>query len=222
MNSATEPPAITSASPRPRRRQWRVFVVKRSAISWISAAAFFGSLAVTSSMWHIGHSVVGGLLSATGWVLIGACVAGRAWSGSYIDGFKTKVLQTEGPYSLCRNPLYLFSFVGGLGVMCSTQTLVYPTLFTCAFLLYYRIVILAEERRLSAVHGTCFDDYRSRVPRFWPRFGEYSEPKSYLICAAEFRRELGDTIWFIVTGGLVEFITRMHGTGYLPTLIHLP
>jgi protein-S-isoprenylcysteine O-methyltransferase Ste14 len=36
----------------------------------------------------------------------------RLWCSLYISGYKNSQLITSGPYSLCRNPLYFFSFVG--------------------------------------------------------------------------------------------------------------
>ena len=38
----------------------------------------------------------------------------RGWAVGYIH--KDKVLSTEGPYSLCRHPLYLGTFLAGTGL----------------------------------------------------------------------------------------------------------
>src|SRR5882757_9829477 len=49
-------------------------------------------------------------LDFLGWLFFLAYLTMRIWSTLYVGGVKDKVLQTTGPYSITRNPLY----VGGL------------------------------------------------------------------------------------------------------------
>jgi protein-S-isoprenylcysteine O-methyltransferase Ste14 len=41
----------------------------------------------------------------------------------YVFGRKSRELCTDGPYSICRNPLYLFSFLCGIGVAAQADSL---------------------------------------------------------------------------------------------------
>ncbi len=157
-------------------------------------------------------------LAFIGWVFIAACVSGRAWSSSYISGRKNTTLQVHGPYSICRNPLYFFSFLGGLGVACVTETLTIPFIFAVVFLLYYRQVIGYEEAMLSQIYGQQYSDYLASTNRFWPSWKSYTEPATYEVVAARYRKELMDVTWFITAGGLVELIEGLHRAGYLPVL----
>lgn len=45
-----------------------------------------------------------------GWLLFLAYLGIRIWATLYVGGVKDKVLQTTGPYSITRNPLYLGGF----------------------------------------------------------------------------------------------------------------
>jgi protein-S-isoprenylcysteine O-methyltransferase Ste14 len=44
------------------------------------------------------------------------CVVGRMWSILYIGSKKNQTLVATGPYSITRNPLYLFSAIGAMGI----------------------------------------------------------------------------------------------------------
>lgn len=198
-----------------------VFIGNRIMLTRVFAGVVFATMVVSLNAWQTAAPFVEHLLSLIGWVLVGIGVMGRIWSASYISGFKNSNLVTDGPYSLCRNPLYFFSFAGGLGVMLITETLLLPTLFAALFWASYQHVIRQEEETLRRRHGPAYEAYCGRVPRFWPNFSLYSEPASYLVSAAHFRKHLGDVLWFVMAGGIVEFIEGMHVSGFLPTLAHI-
>lgn len=179
------------------------------------------ALCVSASGWGGFVPVLAHIMSLLGWLFIAVGVTGRVWCGSYICGRKTSQLITQGPYSISRNPLYFFSFVGGLGVMLVTETLLFPCIFTVFFLAYHSQIIAREERKLQAQHGEAYAQYCDNVPRFWPNIGLFSEPQEYTVDAADFREHLSEVMWFIVAGGLIEFLEALHTSGYLPTYLHI-
>ncbi len=160
----------------------------RINLSRLAAFVFLMALCVTASRWPHTQPVVGHLLGFMGWLLVGIGVMGRIWAGSYICGCKNVKLMTDGPYSLCRNPLYLFSFIGGLGAMLVTQTLLFPAVFALVFLGYYRPVMRSEENTLLDIHGNSFESYQKDVPLFWPQRIRFKEPEHYSMSAKQFRR----------------------------------
>ena len=106
-------------------------------------------------------------------LLVGLGQAWRCWSAGFIglyrgENVKAQRLATHGPYSLMRNPLYFGNFVIGLGwsVLAGLRGIV---IFTVSFYLLYVLVIIPhEEAFLRSKFGADYEDYCSRVKRFWP------------------------------------------------------
>jgi protein-S-isoprenylcysteine O-methyltransferase Ste14 len=87
-------------------------------IGYLLIAAIF----LSTSAWENAHPFIGSLLFFFGVILLAIASFGRIWCSLYIGGFKTNSLISGGPYSLCRNPLYFFSFLGGIGIGLATET----------------------------------------------------------------------------------------------------
>ena len=101
------------------------------------------------------------------WLIVGG-VLGRMWAILYIGGQKNQRVVQEGPYSVCRHPLYLFSSVATLGFGLMLQSLVLTGLLTGTIFLILNATASKEERRLRASLGNAYDDYASTVPRILP------------------------------------------------------
>lgn len=100
----------------------------------------------------------------------------RAWASGTIR--KNKVLATGGPYAFTRNPLYLGSFLVGLGLSVAGGSVILAATFVLLFFAIYHPVMRAEERTLEERFGDRFRDYAAHVPLFLPRLRPYrpSEP----------------------------------------------
>jgi len=156
-----------------------------------------------------------------GIVLVGIATVGRLWCLLYISGYKTNTLIKWGPYSLCRNPLYFFSLLGGIGVGFASETLMLPGIILIGFVLYYPLVMRAEERKLHNFHGKDFEDYMKVTPRFIPSFKAFEEPQEYTVKPKEFRKGLFDALWFVWLVGILELIEAFHEYDILPVLLKL-
>jgi protein-S-isoprenylcysteine O-methyltransferase Ste14 len=104
---------------------------------------------------------IGGLVA-----LIGLAI--RAWASGHIQ--KAKVLAISGPYAYTRNPLYLGSFILGVGFTIAAGVWWLAFIFIALYLGIYLPVMRVEEDDISRIFGTEFDDYRKHVPLFVPRF----------------------------------------------------
>lgn len=143
--------------------------------AWIGILVLipFGAAAALSKPWGPTGSLTEILWEATAWVLLIAGTAMRFWATLYIGGHKGRRLACEGPYSLCRNPLYFGTCLIALSVAAFLQSTIFAVGVAIASLLYLSTTIAVEERRLREELGTEYIEYCARVPRFWPRWSGF-------------------------------------------------
>lgn len=208
-----------TTNPKPAGKTWWEY--QRTDLTKLVAGLAFVVVALTQSRWELNHDSVATFLFSAGLALAAIGTAGRIWCSFFISGRKDGQLVTEGPYSISRNPLYVFSCIGLVGVGLTTETLTYPVLFLAIFGLYYPGIMAREERRLEELFGEAYRQYRQRVPRFWPRLQLYSEPTSWTSNPRLFRRHILSDIWFVWIAAIIESIEGLRGVGVLPHLLHL-
>ena len=113
----------------------------------------------------------------TVWTLVvGASVALpglglRAWASGHLK--KNEALATTGPYAYTRNPLYLGSFIMGLGFTIAAGRAFLVLIFVIMILGIYLPVMRVESGTLSELFGKKYERYAGEVPLFWPRFSPY-------------------------------------------------
>jgi len=95
----------------------------------------------------------------------------RAWASGHIR--KNDALATSGPYSYTRNPLYLGSFLVGLGFTVGSGWWPLGILFAVLFLGIYFPVMRVESASLARMFGDNYQRYSSHVPMFFPKFTPY-------------------------------------------------
>jgi hypothetical protein len=139
----------------------------------------------------------------------------------YISGYKDKDLVTEGAYSIVRNPLYVFSFVGAVGVGCATGSLLWIGFLVVGFFIFYPLTMVAEEQRLAAQYGQKFTEYLRRTPRFIPDFALFHESETYPVHTRTYRYAFFDAVWFIWAYALIQLVGKLHEGGVLPTLFRV-
>jgi protein-S-isoprenylcysteine O-methyltransferase Ste14 len=112
------------------------------------------------------------ILAGLPFAVLGECI--RTWSSGVI--VKNRELATEGPYALVRNPLYVGSFIMGLGIAVMSGSPILLALVAVLFPIVYGGLIRKEEKYLLGVYGQSFLDYCERVPRFVPTFKHWPPP----------------------------------------------
>jgi protein-S-isoprenylcysteine O-methyltransferase Ste14 len=113
------------------------------------------------------------LIIGGGVALIGLAL--RAWSAGHIR--KNDELATSGPYAYTRNPLYLGSFILGLGFTIASGQPLLAIPFVVLFVGIYFPVMRVEAAHLAETFGEAYLDYARAVPLFLPRLAPYKDER---------------------------------------------
>lgn len=112
---------------------------------------------------------VGGVIALLG-------LAVRAWAAGHIR--KNAELAVSGPYAYTRNPLYLGSFLLGLGFTVASGQPLLGLLFAALFLGIYLPVMRVEAETLVGIFGDDYRRYAGAVPLFLPRLSPYRDARA--------------------------------------------
>lgn len=188
-----------------RRRKWFAGLV---LLLLLGLAASVRSVAMFGGGWHEG-------VEALGLALIVLAIVGRAWCSLYIGGRKKAEIVDRGPYSVSRNPLYVFSFLGAFGIGAQTGSLVVGAMFAAAAFMVFLRTVGREEAWLAEHFGTTYIDYRAHTPRFWPNFALWRDTDELLVRPAFFLRTLRDGLTFLVAIPVMEGIEHLQAMGVI-------
>jgi protein-S-isoprenylcysteine O-methyltransferase Ste14 len=189
-------------------------IVLLLAVASIGALFIFGA-----SRWSDDVEIA---IEWAGTFLIIICILGRTWCSLYIGGRKTSRLVTAGPYSVSRNPLYVFSIIGAAGIGAQLGSISVAVLSAIFAGIVHRLVVIQEERLMLASHGEVFRDYAARVPRFLPRLSGWKNVDMLEVPPRAVVTTFLDACFFLAAIPLAEFFEYLQNIGVLPVLIRLP
>ena len=188
----------------------------------LGLAVGVGVLLFTNSVWRTEAPALHDLIARVGIVLILICIAGRTWCTLYIGGLKKTQLVTQGPYSLVRNPLYVFTIIGvaGVGAQAGSFTMTVALALLVAIVFY--AVALQEQAFLAETFGSEYRAYAERVPLFFPRFSTWQEADQLVVRPKLVRRTFMDASLFLLAIPLNDLIKWLQDHDWLRVLAHLP
>lgn len=204
-------PALVLAETAPaapaRRGRTRVERL-RKPVSWLAAASLV-------PLWfylpRIGSPALADAAFSAGLLAVIAAMLGRLWCALYIAGRKNAELCQDGPYSLSRNPLYVFSFVGALGVALASGRPGLVPVVAVLLVAYYHFVVKSEEDRLAALFPRSYPAYRAGVPRGLPRLHGYHTRTALTLDPRDVTRAMREVVWFPVAFLAVVLLGRLLG-----------
>ncbi|MCG5480236.1 methyltransferase family protein [Sinorhizobium alkalisoli] len=175
-------------------------------------------LLVTRPAWNEA-SAVHELIELIGFGLVLLCIIGRLWSILYIGGRKNVELVVSGPYSITRNPLYLFSTIGAAGVGLMFGSLVAASLFgVTTYILLFKTA-RREECFLRGRFGPAYQSYEKRTPLFWPNPILYLGARQEVISPKAVRRTFREACLLLLFFPLIETSEYLQTEGLLPAVL---
>lgn len=195
---------------------------KRKLVLALGGGVWLLLLLFTQSRWRATAPHLRALIEIAGVVLILISILGRTWCTLYIGGHKKRELVTAGPYSVVRNPLYVFSAIGTAGIGAQTGSVLVALLFALGSLAVFQIVARREEAFLAATFAGEFDAYSARVPRFWPRLSQWREAEELRVKPRLVRRTFLEACLFLLAVPAAQLVAWLQQAGRLPVLLSLP
>jgi protein-S-isoprenylcysteine O-methyltransferase Ste14 len=192
----------------------------RKAVLALGVVAVIAVAVMTRSDWGGGELHEG--VEAFGLAMIAICIVGRAWCSLYIGGRKKAEIVARGPYSISRNPLYVFSFFGAFGMGAQTGSISLAFLFLALTFAVFYATVRREEDWLSEAFGPVYAAYVARTPRFGPDFSKWKDEGMLEVRPQFFLTTLRDGLVFLIAVPLFESVEKLQDIGWLAPLLHLP
>lgn len=180
------------------------------------------AFALTTEQVYGEYSLQRLLLNLLGLSLVVSSAVGRIWTSVYISGMKNSTLVTVGPYSMVRNPLYFFSFLGFMGAGLVFGSVFLSACLTLVFFSTHWPSILREEKKLRLTFGDQFEAYCRRVPRFIPLSLRMDAPDTLFFRPAQFSRAVAESLLIFLVIPCQYLIEWAHVHSILPVVLRLP
>jgi protein-S-isoprenylcysteine O-methyltransferase Ste14 len=202
---------VTTSTARPFNQKIRIAILRIFFLLAIPLILF------TRSAW-MRQDWLFDILETVGVFLIIGAVLGRFWSILYIGAVKNKMVMQDGPYSICRHPLYFFSTMGviGFGLMLGSFILA-AVLGGVAFVILSRTAA-REEGFLRAEFGPAYEAYAARVPRIWPKLSLFQAEPTVTSSLIAVRTNFFDALVFLAFIPLAEIMEEMKQAALWPTI----
>ena len=149
-------------------------------------------------------------------------IVGRAWCSLYIGGRKKAEIVDTGPYSISRNPLYLFSYVAAFGVGAQTGSLTMALLFTAIAVIVFYFTLKREEAWLLNAFGEPYAAYMRRTPRCGPDFSKWRDSDTLQVRPEFFLSTIRDGLVMLLAIPIFEAIEKLQTMGVITTIFRLP
>lgn len=126
-------------------------------------------------------------------------------SGNSKDAPVAAELNTSGPYSLVRNPLYVGRILNFTGIAMLSGHWMYGALVLLLSVLVYERIAVFEEEFLRAEFGETHARWAAEVPFLLPRWHGWVKPRYPFRWRRCLRREIKKIFWFATALMLFDF-----------------
>jgi protein-S-isoprenylcysteine O-methyltransferase Ste14 len=195
---------------------------KRKRILAIGVVVGLLLLAFIDSAWRVEWPLVHRTIQWSGLIFVLICILGRTWTTLYIGGQKRRMLVTNGPYSVVRNPLYLFTLLGAAGVGALSGSLAFMAVCGAFAAAVFLAVVRQEEQFLLATFPHEYPAYAARVPRLLPRFSTWQDADYLNVRPRLVIRTFFEACLLLVAAPLVALKALARDLEWFPILLCLP
>jgi protein-S-isoprenylcysteine O-methyltransferase Ste14 len=150
-------------------------------------------------LWEIGCFLI--VLAGVALRVFTTGTSPRGTSGRNTRSQKAVALNTTGPYSVVRHPLYLANFLIGLGLSLFPRAWFLPIIVSLATVLYYERIAAREEEFLDGRFGSTFRRWANVVPAAVPSLKAWRPPAQ----AFDWRRAL-DREFYVISEVALTFL----------------
>lgn len=184
-------------------------------LSLVGFAVMTQSIGGVDGEWHE-HVESGGFVAMI------LAIVGRAWCSLYIGGRKKSEIVDRGPYSITRNPLYVFSYVGAFGIGAQSGSVTIALMFVLAAMAVFYLTVRREEAFLQREFGAVYAAYKARTPRFWPNVSLWRDEEHLTIRPVLFVTTIRDGLVFLLAIPVFELIDAGQAAHWLRVVARLP
>lgn len=184
-------------------------------VSLVGLAVMTQSIDGVDGEWHE-------RVEAAGFGAMILAIVGRAWCSLYIGGRKKSEIVDRGPYSITRNPLYVFSYIGAFGIGAQSGSVTIAIMFVLAAMAVFYLTVKREEAYLEREFGAVYAAYKARTPRFWPRFSLWKDEEHLTIRPVLFVATIRDGLVFLLAIPVFELIDAGQTANWLRVFAQLP
>ena len=140
-------------------------------------------------------------------------VAAPGTSGRNTREQKAASLNTTGPYSVVRHPLYVANFIIALGLALFTHAWMLPPAVAVLTFAYYACIVQREEAFLRERFGATFERWAARVPAVVPAFSRYVPADQAFVWRIALRREFYALTLILTAPFFLDIIEDLNVTG---------
>lgn len=170
------------------------FGTETTDLAWEACCVGLSLIGMTLRIWTVG-------------------VAAPGTSGRNTRKQKAETLNTTGPYSLVRHPLYLANAIIVMGLALFPHTWLLPPAVAALTLGYYALIAWREEVFLRVRFGHTWKEWAERVPRLWPAFGHFVPAARPWRWREALRREYHGLTLVLVLPFALDVAEDLHETG---------
>lgn len=188
-----------------------------SVIAFGAVIAFFndGRVFETEPL-NVAYSIFWLLVAALGSMIriVTSGYAAPGTSGTAKKQAEAAVLNTSGPYSVVRNPLYVGRILIFTAIAFLSGCWVYGAIVMLLSILHYERVIAFEESFLSQKFGPAYAAWGERVPGLWPNLAGYKRSDRPFWIKRAVWREINKVFFLSLALALYAVLHGHAATGY--------